>query len=395
VAVNSEKSRVYPSLDPTNENTGISFYLHELWNHVPVWFNLYTLLMVSWMAIVHFNPSRRWSTVTALLPLLWVFLYYYARLSVDRKKVSLVKPLAIMALVIGVYLIAINVFLKPAWEEDVIVPIEKYYPGAVITGEPEILDSAGRHLFNKGETITAPNGKSYKIEGRKLVFLENKTKIVTGFEISNILWALILIAHCYYFRGSSGLLKFFGAALIYGFLLESGGVTMDFFRENDYHYYFPFLAAPLGTMAGWSTVFYPTIVVYEMLCTKWKKLGSMNLVLTGLLISMIALLWDMHLDPVATNVGLWTWHELLPDFFLGVPLINFTSWLSAVFTFGMGYVFIHRRDDWSEKKKVVAMFMMIPLVQFLAACLNFPLIGIAEGFDGPSWQVLLLSLKNY
>lgn len=392
--MNSEKSREYPSLDPTNERSGISYYLHEFWNHVPVWFNLYTIMMVALMAMVHYNPSRRWSTVTALLPLIWFFLYLYARLSVDGKVKSVVKPLAVTAVLVGGYLIAINLCCGPVWDEDVIVPIEKYYPQAVITAEKSVSDINGRHLFDKGETIVAPNGRSYKVEGKGLVFLENKMKIVTGFEISNIIWALILIAHCFYFRGRIGLLKFFGAALLYGFLLESGGVTMDYFRENDYHFYLPLLAAPVATMAGWSTVFYPSVVVYEMVSTRWKRLQSANILLSGLLISSIALFWDIHLDPVATNVGLWTWHELLPDYFLGVPLINFTSWLTAVFTFGVGYIYIHRREDWSEKKKVVAMFLMVPFVQFAAACLNFPLMGLIEGFDGPTWQIFFLSVRN-
>jgi uncharacterized membrane protein len=388
----AEHVRELPSDRPPDGGRGWRFVGQELWEHLPVYFNVFGTLTVVALAMLYCTPPWRVLTATALLPLLWVLLFIHARYSTDPRAAGSAKPVLLHAVSIAVVLIGLNVFLEPVWDFNVIEPVTKFYPRAVVTDAAEITDGSGAVLFRKGEMITAPDGRHYKVEGRKLVHLEHKRKIVLGLEIFSILWAVLLMVHCLRWRGRGGLVKFFVAAALYGILLEVSGVTLDYFRENDYHFYLPLFAAPVATMVGWSTVFYPSVVVFEMLGRRWPTLRSMHVLPGGLLIALIALSGDLHLDPVATRLGLWTWHERLPDWHLGVPLVNFTSWLTAVFTFGVGYLYIHRRADWSERKKVAAMFVQIPIVQVAGGLINLLLCGLIEGFDGPVWQVLGLNI---
>lgn len=387
--------RKLPSEDPSNNRRGVKFVAGELWNHLPVWFFVYTILMLTMMTLVFFYPSRRLWTFASAFPLFTIFIYFYARFSSDPGRTSALKPIVIILGSLFVILIAFNLFFSPVWKTEVIVPIKQFYPDARLDQTGRIRDELGHPLpdaagrpLEKGEIMTAPDGRQYRVEGKLLVDLEKKARIIAGHEISNVFWLMMMVLHCRYFRGREGLIRFFGAALIYGFLLESGGVSGDFFRENDYHVYLPVLAAPAATMAGWAMIFYSSVFTYEMIERRWPKLKTAPVWVAGLIISLIALSWDLNIDPVATGLGFWTWHELLPDWFLGVPLLNFTSWFSAVFVFGAGYTYIHRRISWNDREKNVAMFVMIPVCLIAAALINFALFGIFEGFHGPTWQVL-------
>ena len=159
--------------------------------------------------------------------------------------------------------------------------------------------------------------------------------------------------------------------------------------ENDYHIYLPWLAAPIATMSGWATVFYCAIFSYEMLERRFTKLKTINPILIGLLIGCIATFRDLNVDPVSTNIALWTWHELLPGWFFNVPLINFSAWMCAVSVYGMTYTYIQRRE-WHENVKIIALFAAIPVLLIVSAVLNFGFVGRVEGFDGPSWTARAL-----
>lgn len=389
--------RKRPCEDPSNNHQGVKFVIWELWKHLPVWYVFFSSLLMAMMAMLHFNPSRHLLTLTTVFPLFWFFVYFYARYSIDPGRTSVMKPLLTMGTVVVALLIAINLFLNPVWNAEVIVPIKQFYPHARIDNTPRIKDSHGKSLLDargvpleKGKMMTAPDGRQYKVEGKLLINLEYKKRIATGHEISNIFWLLLLVLHCWYWRGRQGLIKFFVATLIYGFLLESSGVQGDYFREYDYNFYLPMLAAPVATMAGWAMVFYSSLSIYEMIEWRWPKLKRVNVVLIGLLIAIIATSWDLHIDPISTGLGLWTWHELLPEWYLGVPMLNFMSWMTAVFVYGLGYTYIHRHTSWNDRQKIIAMFVMIPILLVAAAIINFTLCGIIEGFDGPTWQVLSL-----
>ena len=218
------------------------------------------------------------------------------------------------------------------------------------------------------------------------------------YEISVYIWVPMIFAHCYFTYGFTGLIKFYGVLLLYGFSLESSGIEMGFFKEEGFMVYLPVFAAPLPTMLGWTTVFYPCLALFKGL-EKWNFIGKTNIYLKAILIATIAVFMDFQIDPVATHTGLWQWSEMYNQqntFWLwDVPLINYVSWFFSVLTFALVYLWVHEKK-WTEKKRILIMLVSIPFIQSLAGLGVFTTMGLTEGFNGPSWQILITSaLKTF
>lgn len=386
-----------PSENPTNPHRGARYVLWEIWNHLPVWAGVFNFLSMAFMAMAFFTPSRTVYVLTAGFPLFWAVLYFHARFSTDPlRKASAGKSTLTIIVVCAALLLAIAAWVRPMVDNNIVTPIAHVYPGARVEtdtahsivdsiGHP-VLDAAGKPL-HQNQLMTAPDGRQYKVEGKLLIDLGKKHALATYWEVASILTTALLFIHCLYFRGGIGLIKFFAATLLYGFLLESGGVAHDVFREFDYNLYLPFFAAPIATMSGWAVVFYSAVFTCEMIEKGWPRLRKVNPLLVGLIISLIALFRDLAADPVATGLALWTWNERLPAWYFGVPMVNFTAWLCAVFVYGVGYTFINRRK-WNPWFKIAAMFAIIPILLTVSAKLNITLCNVIEGPRGPVWQVI-------
>lgn len=396
--MNAIDNRVLPTQNPTNSQTGMKYYSSEFWKHLPAFMTIFTALFFSTLAMLFFATPHYLYLVTAIFPLFFAGLYFYSRFSSDKNVSNPWKStLKIIGSTIGV-LILIALLCQSVWKSEIVIPITDLYPQATIDAASRIItDTNGNPILDADENTLIKNGfttfnnTKYHIEGNHLVDIEKKSTVATIYETWNILWTIALFTHCFYFRGIKGALKFFLAALLYGFCLESGGFARDFFYENDYNLYLPMFTAPIATMSGWAMVFYTSVHVYEMIEHRFTKLKSINPIVIGLIISLIALFRDLNVDPVATNLGLWTWHELLPAWYLGVPLINFTSWLAAVWVFGTGYTIITRKVK-SEIKQIILLLVMIPVFLGVSSVVNFSIAGLIEGFNGPAHQ--LRSLKR-
>jgi uncharacterized membrane protein len=204
-------------------------------------------------------------------------------------------------------------------------------------------------------------------------------------------WAALLALHCRWDRGWPGVALFFGVGAIYGFALENGGITLGFFSEAGYRFYVPLSRTPIAAVAGWCTMFYPSVFIAEKLIAHgplWRR----RVIWSAVLVAAIALSSDLHFDHLATALGMWKWNERLPVFFLGVPLVNFTSWITAVFAFGAAYFYIERRA-WSATKKATAALLAVPIMLVVAGVANLLLVGLLEGFSGPSWGIFRDALR--
>jgi uncharacterized membrane protein len=213
------------------------------------------------------------------------------------------------------------------------------------------------------------------------------------YEISNILWTLIIAAHCVVFQGWKKFLLFFGVAFVYGMILESSGVTMGFFSEDRYHLYLPGFSAPVATMFGWSMVFYPCMFIIDMLRRGVPFIENRSFLWLGLFVALAALCFDAIIDPYATDFGLWTWNGSYNRgnsfYWCGVPLVNFVSWFAAVVSFGAFYYFYEvRKTGWDQVKKAAVMLGSLPLILLAAGIIEFSTLGVIEGFNGPSWAIL-------
>jgi hypothetical protein len=192
-------------------------------------------------------------------------------------------------------------------------------------------------------------------------------------------------------RGRPALVLFFGAAFVFGLMLENAGIVFNFFSEPSFRIYLWFLPAPLCTMLGWSLAFTVVISVIDRLGewlawlapskSVWPRVGAAT---------AMALCLDAQLDPLASLSGvLWRWNDLLPPAFFGVPVINFAAWFGAVSVFSYFVFKVRGREDWSPGRKNRELFLRVPLACVLAWAVCFALMAVAEGgFRGPSFRVL-------
>jgi uncharacterized membrane protein len=279
-------------------------------DHIPVWFFWLTSLITMHSSLAYLNPPRYDFTWTIAFPWTIIFLYFYAHCQSSGKYQNPFVPPAILAFISLACFSAIYIYAKPVG-------------------------------------ITTDQFK-------------------WRYEIYNMLWVGMIIAHCIKFRGFHGFLRFFIIAGLYGFLLESSGVQRGFFFEDRYHIYLTGFDAPLVTMIGWSTVFYPCTVIFEKVTQTLLPKKKIGILPGGLIISLMALCFDLQLDPFASAYGLWQWNKTLPPWFLGVPFLNFVSWFWAVLMFGVAYLLITRRENWAEWKKQVVFLLAIPIIQSAA-----------------------------
>lgn len=211
-------------------------------------------------------------------------------------------------------------------------------------------------------------------------------------EATTYLAYLLLATHCLLTRGRASTAILFGAATLYGFALESSGVSLGFFAEPGYDHYLPFLAAPLMTMLDWSAIFYPCVVIVELLAQRWPGLRG-TVVSRALLVAAAGLALDIQLDPVATRLGLWHWHPLLQPFFIGVPLVNFVAWFWAMLGFGLAYYGVERLRL-PARRRVVAFFLAVPAALAAEGVLWLLTMIALEGVNGPTVQIVSAYLRH-
>jgi uncharacterized membrane protein len=215
----------------------------------------------------------------------------------------------------------------------------------------------------------------------------------TIYEISVIGHCAVLVVHAWTrHRALAALLL--GPIALYGVVLENGGILLGYFSELKYHLYVHPLPAPVATMIGWIMVF------YLMMHVTWEVRALVPAVRrtavgSALVATATALLLDFDLDPLATAVGFWQWHELLPVGPLGVPTINFVAWACAVFP--LAWVMFrresahrlapgeiatapHRRALWPRAVWALAAAAVLFLLSMAA---------IEGGVGGPTFTILL------
>ncbi|HOD13179.1 MAG TPA: carotenoid biosynthesis protein [Spirochaetota bacterium] len=314
----------------------------EIWESLPAWFMFYITAWTLYNYIACL-PEPRYDYAVTFIPPYAVFLvYYWSRVRSAPEKVS------------------VGAFLAVSGATSIVLAF------TIALGSPIRL---GSDWPSHADTL------------------------ITWYEISNIAWTFLLAGHCFAFGGWRRLALFFGVAFLYGMVLESSGVTMGYFSEDHYHLYLPGFSAPVATMFGWSTVFYPCVYILDGIRRGFKQVGALSFAWQGLFVAIIALCFDAVIDPFATAFGLWKWNgAYLPEsgmFLFGVPLLNFISWFSAVFSFGIVfYYFELKKPAWSGAKRAAVMLASLPLVLAVAAVLEFGSLAAIEGLNGPSWTIL-------
>lgn len=168
----------------------------------------------------------------------------------------------------------------------------------------------------------------------------------------------------------------FGATLLFGMILENGGIILGVFSEPGFLLYLPGLPAPLATTLGWVNVLYCAFFALERVLPPLSPVGR------GLVCSGIGLCLDVPFDPVATRLGWWVWEASLDAAVWGVPVINFAAWFWALFPYGAAYYLARGDGGRGEGKRLgwfVAGFPVILCGEFLGVVATLFLAGDRAG----------------
>jgi hypothetical protein len=192
------------------------------------------------------------------------------------------------------------------------------------------------------------------------------------YEFSALVFFAILVAHARTWFSFWDWVWVYGVSLVFGLILENGGIMLGVFSEPGFLFYLPALPAPLATGLGWANVLYCAFFAIERVLPPMRPVGR------GLACAAIGLSMDLPFDPVATRLGWWVWEASLGAKAWGVPAINFIAWFWALFPYAAFYYRERENRDWSEGKKVgvfVAAFPAILAGEFLGVVATLAVVG--------------------
>ena len=179
---------------------------------------------------------------------------------------------------------------------------------------------------------------------------------------------------------------------IYGIFLEYVGIVSGhhFYAEDIIMF---FGIVPLSIPLAWVGIIYSAMIISERL-----ELNVWERILTTTMIS-ISLDWGM--DPIAVELGLWTWTYVGGSFF-GVPTFNFIGWFVIPIAYQISYGLSWNTDKKmvqilniaeidnhdSIRRKIYTIFLVIPLGLILMILMGMIII-IPEVYNLPIAGVII------
>lgn len=325
---------------PDRTRNGFLVFSKELFVNLPVLFVLYTAFHLMISSITWLSPPRPEWAWTIAFPLFWVFSFVWVRIYINDDLPNKNGIFYVFISMLAAGFVAVFILAEPA-----------------------------------GLTMD---------------------QIIFQHEHTTYFWVALLMLHCIVIYGVEGFIKFFVIGLLYGALLESSGIQLGFFFEPDYHWYAPeilrpIFRAPVTTILGWTTVFYPTYFITEKI---FDKIGVSNKLIRAVNASLVALSIDLQVDPVASEVGLWRWNEKLHPGFLGVPTLNFVSWFWAVIPFAYMVFYVTGRTEWTMRKRIIVLLISVPVCQTLAGAATFATLFLLEGAGSPALGILFEGIRT-
>jgi uncharacterized membrane protein len=150
----------------------------------------------------------------------------------------------------------------------------------------------------------------------------------------------LAIVHAY-FDGSSNRIQrllLLVTLFIYAIFLEYIGIV------SGHHYYAEdiimfFGIVPISIPLAWVGIIYSVMIITERLeLSLWMRI---------LTTTLIALSLDWGMDPIAVDLGLWTWTYVGGSFF-GIPTFNFIGWFIIPIAYQISY-----NLSWKQEKKMI------------------------------------------
>ena len=289
--------------------------------HVPAWYLWFQAFSLLDTEVRLLDPPRRDFAFTALFPLAWFAAYYLARPLSDRT--------------------------RNRRKDVLLVSLSCLAPAILIFW------------------IIPPTPRPHEV-------------LMRGAEIVRLVLSALLAVHCWLATSRATFVKFFVVALVYGAILENGGILGGFFSEPGYLLYIPHLPAPVVNIVGWSVGLYISVYVWQRIFERFEFRRFKTCIFAAG-VTAVAVLQDLQIDPFATHSRWWIWHESLAGAFLGVPLLNFLAWIAAVFPFAWLYYHIETTAGMTESRRIVRLFLSIPIVLIAAVVIVLILTVIFRG----------------
>lgn len=172
-----------------------------------------------------------------------------------------------------------------------------------------------------------------------------KNQFIIGF--FSLFFFTISFMHAWRNSGRKFAIIFFIVMVLYSFSAEYTGTHLGLFYshnekpllfEGDTYYYAEFMPlhifkVPLPLILMWPFIIYSSFylgsLLSQMIFARNKSNKRFILPSSIFLASLIAMLWDISFDPLATKLGFWTWVGGGSAFKWingGIPIGNFTSW---------------------------------------------------------------------
>ena len=211
-------------------------------------------------------------------------------------------------------------------------------------------------------------------------------------ESARLVLTALLAVCCLFGLSKAMFVKFFVVGLLYGAILENGGILGGFFSEPGYLLYIPGLPAPIVNVVGWCVGLYMSVYVWQGILERFE-VRRFRIPVFAAGVTAVAICQDLQIDPYATHAEWWIWHESLPPCFLGVPMLNFLAWIATIFTFAWLYDYIETTPGINEAGRIGRLLLAIPVALVASSIIVLLLTLIFRGPDSPDIEVFKAALS--
>ena len=178
----------------------------------------------------------------------------------------------------------------------------------------------------------------------------------------------------------------FGVADAFSFAILSGGFSaiLDFlssFATENYVYpgqsrlwVFTYIFFGWIAMCGMSL-----LIAEGILCRRGEDMLTQRAYLwqVPLLAAVVAVAFDLFIDPVAVAAGYWVWLKQA-NIYYGIPLLNFVGWFVLMGLAPFGWILIARQRTWGGVKKILASIVAIMPLGIAAVVLSVIMNGALD-----------------
>lgn len=178
----------------------------------------------------------------------------------------------------------------------------------------------------------------------------------------------------------------FGVADAISFAILSGGFSaiLDFlssFAAENYVYpgrsqlwVFTYIFFGWIAMCGMSL-----LIAEGILCRRGEDMLTHRASIwqVPLLTAVVAVAFDLFIDPVAVAAGYWVWLKEA-NIYYGIPLLNFVGWFVLMGLAPFGWIFIARQRTMKGVKKVLASTVAIVPLGITAVVLSIIINGALD-----------------